>query len=64
MGADFFVVPSGTYAQVRQRCIEGGGDLASIHSQADVARAAALCAGQRCEFSLSKGFGFRVEGFG
>eukprot|EP00286_Rhodomonas_abbreviata_P015439 CAMPEP_0181327790 /NCGR_PEP_ID=MMETSP1101-20121128/22308_1 /TAXON_ID=46948 /ORGANISM="Rhodomonas abbreviata, Strain Caron Lab Isolate" /LENGTH=1838 /DNA_ID=CAMNT_0023436511 /DNA_START=117 /DNA_END=5629 /DNA_ORIENTATION=- len=51
---DYFLVPSGTFAEVRAKCLEGGGDLASIDNQDDIQKAKNLCGGRRCYIGLTR----------
>ena len=43
---ELFRVEAGTWWQVRARCIQGGGDLVSLHTPTQAALAGAVCTGQ------------------
>jgi len=42
-GINWFVVGPGTYDEVKEACVEGGGKIASINSNAETRTAAAVC---------------------
>ena len=50
----FFMVAAGTWKEVRELCLMGGGDLASILSAEEAKQAAAACPHLRCYIGLTR----------
>ena len=50
----FFMVEAGTWKEVRELCLMGGGDLASILSAEEAKQAAAACPHLRCYIGLTR----------